>query len=80
MKTKSNDKKVKKIDKYKNKWSKVKISGNLVSDDGGGLEGLVGLEVLEDYDIGTVLSEKVRICRCCKDEIRNFSQKNINQI
>lgn len=31
-------------------WSKVKIAGNLVTDDGGGLEGLIGLEVLENYD------------------------------
>lgn len=30
-------------------WKKVKLSGNLLSDDGGlGLEGLLGLEVLEN--------------------------------
>lgn len=31
-------------------WEKVKLTGNLISDDGGtGLEGLLGLEVLESY-------------------------------
>lgn len=35
-------------------WSKVKIAGNLVTDDGGGLEGLIGLEVLENYDSSVV--------------------------
>lgn len=33
----------------KGNWETVKIAGNLLSDDGGGLEGLIGLEVLEDY-------------------------------
>lgn len=33
----------------KAQWKKVKLSGNLMSDDGGlGLEGLLGLEVLEN--------------------------------
>lgn len=32
-------------------WKKVKIAGRLLSDDGGtGLEGLLGLEVLENFD------------------------------
>ncbi|XP_014096581.3 ATP-dependent RNA helicase DDX24 [Bactrocera oleae] len=31
-------------------WEKVKIKGNVISDDGGGFEGLIGLEVLEEYD------------------------------
>lgn len=32
-------------------WKKVKIAGRLMSDDGGtGLEGLMGLEVLENFD------------------------------
>lgn len=31
-------------------WEKVKIKGNVISDDGGGFEGLIGLEVLENYD------------------------------
>lgn len=35
-------------------WSKVKIAGNLVTDDGGGLEGLIGLEVLENYEPSVV--------------------------
>lgn len=42
--------KSKKPNKKQPSWEKVKISGNLVSNDGGGLEGLIGLEVLEDYD------------------------------
>lgn len=33
----------------KGNWETVKIAGNLLTDDGGGLEGLIGLEVLEDY-------------------------------
>lgn len=37
-------------------WSKVKIAGNLVTDDGGGLEGLIGLEVLENYEPSVVTS------------------------
>ncbi|XP_055920593.1 ATP-dependent RNA helicase DDX24 [Eupeodes corollae] len=37
-------------------WEKVKIKGNVISDDGGGFEGLIGLEVLENYD--KVLVEK----------------------
>lgn len=37
-------------------WSKVKIAGNLVTDDGGGLEGLIGLEVLENYEPSVVAS------------------------
>lgn len=33
------------------KWKKVKLAGKLLSDEGGaGLEGLLGLEVLENYD------------------------------
>lgn len=32
-------------------WKKVKIAGRLMSDDGGaGLEGLLGVEVLENFD------------------------------
>lgn len=39
-------------------WKKVKLSGNLLSDDGGlGLEGLLGLEVLENP------SETVRVTK-----------------
>lgn len=41
------------------KWKRVKIAGNLVSDDGGGLEGLIGLEVMEDYGNNTVTKDKV---------------------
>lgn len=42
----------------KPQWKKVKLSGNLLSDEGGiGLEGLLGLEVLENP------SESVRVTR-----------------
>lgn len=44
-------------------WSKVKIAGSLVTDDGGGLEGLIGLEVLENYD-KDVITSKVRHSNC----------------
>lgn len=40
-------------------WKKVKLTGNLLSDDGGiGLEGLLGLEVLENPDTISVTKEK----------------------
>ncbi|XP_055859003.1 ATP-dependent RNA helicase DDX24 [Episyrphus balteatus] len=39
-------------------WEKVKIKGNILSDDGGGFEGLIGLEVLENYDKALVGKEK----------------------
>lgn len=41
------------------RWEKVKIAGNLVTDDGGGMEGLIGLEVMEDYSRKHVTREKV---------------------
>lgn len=54
--------KVKSIEKpSKNpQWKKIKLSGNLMSDDGGfGLEGLLGLEVLENpAEAVTVTKEK----------------------
>lgn len=41
-------------------WKKVKLSGNLLSDDGGlGLEGLLGLEVLENAKSVGVTKEKL---------------------
>lgn len=40
-------------------WKKVKLSGNLLSDDGGlGLEGLLGLEVLENANSVGVTKQK----------------------
>lgn len=40
-------------------WKKVKLTGNLLSDDGGaGLEGLLGLEILEDFDGISIAREK----------------------
>lgn len=41
-------------DASKGAWETVKIAGNLLTDDGGGLEGLIGLEVLEDYGAAVV--------------------------
>lgn len=41
-------------------WKKVKIAGNLMSDDGGiGLEGLLGLEVLENFG-GPIARQNIR--------------------
>lgn len=57
IKSSISNKKIKLANKKPPKWAKVKIAGNLVTDDGGGLEGLIGLEVLEDYN-GTVISSK----------------------
>lgn len=46
------------------KWKKVKLAGNLLSDEGGaGLEGLLGLEVLENYD-----------CKITKQKIPKVSE------
>lgn len=42
-------------------WAKVKIAGNLISDDGGGFEGLIGLEVLEDYNDACISTKKVKL-------------------
>lgn len=36
-------------------WQKVKIKGPVISNDAAGLEGLIGLEVLEDYNLQSVL-------------------------
>lgn len=44
----------------KPQWKKIKLTGNLLSDEGGtGLEGLLGLEVLENAgDVVSILKEK----------------------
>lgn len=44
----------KEVEQQKGAWERVKIAGNLITDDGGGLEGLIGLEVLEDYGAAVV--------------------------
>lgn len=48
-------------------WTKIKLAGNLISDDGGaGLEGLLGLEVLEDYGgVLSVTKEKPKKFKVC---------------
>lgn len=66
-KTKKKTTKLSKVKKIPNgtelnkppQWKKVKLSGNLLSDDGGfGLEGLLGLEVLENVNSVGVTKEK----------------------
>lgn len=45
-------------------WQKVKLTGNLLSDEGGaGLEGLIGLEVLENYgnDLSVIREKPKRV-------------------
>ncbi|XP_016975510.2 ATP-dependent RNA helicase DDX24 [Drosophila rhopaloa] len=42
-------------------WQKVKIKGHVISDDCGGYEGLIGLEVLKDYDASLVKSTQKRV-------------------
>ncbi|KAH8280322.1 hypothetical protein KR018_002723 [Drosophila ironensis] len=42
-------------------WQKVKIKGHVISDDFAGFEGLIGLEVLKDYDATLVKSSQKRI-------------------
>ncbi|KAH8374408.1 hypothetical protein KR200_001678 [Drosophila serrata] len=42
-------------------WQKVKIKGHVISDDFGGYEGLIGLEVLKDYDAALVKSSQKRV-------------------
>lgn len=41
------------------KWEKVKIKGSVITEDGVGLEGLIGLEVLEDYASNLIGTSKV---------------------
>lgn len=44
-------------------WKKVKIAGRLMSDDGGaGLEGLLGLEVLEDFEVPIRRQKVEKVC------------------
>lgn len=54
-----------KAKKSNTEWKKIKLAGKLISDDGGvGLEGLLGLEVLEDYggmSITKTKFEKVKV-------------------
>lgn len=44
-----------------NKWEKVKLKGNVIAEEGVGLEGLIGLEVLENYDAGLIGASQVSI-------------------
>uniref|UniRef100_A0A0A1WHP7 ATP-dependent RNA helicase n=1 Tax=Zeugodacus cucurbitae TaxID=28588 RepID=A0A0A1WHP7_ZEUCU len=56
-------------------WEKVKIKGSLVSDDGGGFEGLIGLEVLEEYDPKLVETAKEKRSRKDKRLDRKLEAK-----
>ncbi|XP_075165605.1 ATP-dependent RNA helicase DDX24 [Haematobia irritans] len=44
-------------------WEKVKLKGNVITEDGVGLEGLIGLEVLETYDPSLVELSKPKSTR-----------------
>ncbi|XP_005189033.1 ATP-dependent RNA helicase ddx24 [Musca domestica] len=55
--------KLPRINKNDASWEKVKIKGNVVSEDGVGLEGLIGLEVLETYDPALVEMSKPKSTR-----------------
>lgn len=41
-------------------WEKIKIKGSVITEDGVGLEGLIGLEVLEAYDSNLIETSKVK--------------------
>lgn len=49
----------------KSKWVKVKIKGNVMSEENVGLEGLIGLEVLKDYDSTLIETKQVKTLFCC---------------
>ncbi|XP_058833519.1 ATP-dependent RNA helicase DDX24 [Topomyia yanbarensis] len=42
-------------------WKQVKLSGPVISDDGGDLAGLIGLEILESYDRSLVKKDKKKV-------------------
>jgi len=56
-------------------WQKVKIKGHVISDDGGGFEGLIGLEVLKDYDASLVKSSAKRTTSRNPDRERKLKKK-----
>lgn len=56
-------------------WQKVKIKGHVISDDGGGFEGLIGLEVLKDYDASLVKSSQKRTTSRNPDRERKLKKK-----
>lgn len=43
-------------------WKHVKLSGPVISDEGGDLAGLIGLEILENYDRSLVNKDKKKVC------------------
>ncbi|EDW36133.1 GL17630 [Drosophila persimilis] len=65
-----------KNDKAEN-WQKVKIKGHVISDEFGGYEGLIGLEVLEDYDAELVKSSKKRASKRSdkKEKVKSKKKK-----
>ncbi|EDX07893.1 GD25288 [Drosophila simulans] len=56
-------------------WQKVKIKGHVISDDCGGYEGLIGLEVLKDYDASLVKSSAKRTTSRNPDRERKLKKK-----
>lgn len=60
-------------------WKEVKLSGNLITDDSvGTLEGLVGLEVLEDYDGRLVTTTKPSKKKKQKQDKRKSTETHTN--
>lgn len=57
-------------------WKKIKLSGKLLSDDSG-LEGLIGLEVLENYDEHLqVTRERRKKCQPIKAKSKKKKAEN----
>uniref|UniRef100_A0A1A9WIT4 ATP-dependent RNA helicase n=1 Tax=Glossina brevipalpis TaxID=37001 RepID=A0A1A9WIT4_9MUSC len=46
-----------------NSWAKVKIKGNVISQENIGLEGLIGLEVLKNYDSTLIKTNQAKFSR-----------------
>uniref|UniRef100_A0A1A9V5E6 ATP-dependent RNA helicase n=1 Tax=Glossina austeni TaxID=7395 RepID=A0A1A9V5E6_GLOAU len=49
----------------KSKWVKVKIKGNVMSEENIGLEGLIGLEVLKNYDSTLIETKQANFVKKC---------------
>ncbi|XP_068148260.1 ATP-dependent RNA helicase DDX24 [Drosophila tropicalis] len=59
----------------KESWQKVKIKGHVISDDFGGYEGLIGLEVLKEYDSSMVKSKNKPLKRERRERETNTKGK-----
>uniref|UniRef100_A0A1B0B7D4 ATP-dependent RNA helicase n=1 Tax=Glossina palpalis gambiensis TaxID=67801 RepID=A0A1B0B7D4_9MUSC len=47
----------------RSKWAKVKIKGNVMSEENIGLEGLIGLEILKDYDSTLIETKQTKFVK-----------------